>query len=99
MEGHTNQEMKQGPVYIYNGEANLRELKDISLNGASLFFNCSFAIDELRNLNLQGANVFFNGKLQVRWFPLTNDFAKYLTVGDEEESLSRRRCCPNFTTA
>ncbi len=76
MEGRTNREVEQGPVYIYNGVANLSELKDITLNGASLFFNGFFSVDELRHLNLQGANVFFNGKLQVRWFPLPSDFAK-----------------------
>lgn len=66
MEGRPSLEVEQGPVYIYNGVSNLRELKDITLGGASLYFNGSFCVDELRHVNLQGANVFFNGRFQVR---------------------------------
>ena len=66
MEGRSVVEVGQRPVYIYNGVTDLRELKDISLDGASLFFNGTFCVDELRHVSLQGAHVFFNGKLQVR---------------------------------
>lgn len=68
MEGRAVVEEGQRSVYIYNGVTDLRELKDISLNGASLFFNGTFSVDGLRHVNLQGAHVFFNGKLQVRCF-------------------------------
>ncbi|KAF7504825.1 hypothetical protein GJ744_001691 [Endocarpon pusillum] len=64
MEGRPVVEAGQRPVYIYNGVTDLRELKDISLKGASLFFNGTFSVDGLRHVNLQGAHVFFNGKLQ-----------------------------------
>jgi hypothetical protein len=56
------------PVYIYDGISDLKELKDVNLNGASLFFNGSFRVEDLREVDLVGANVFFNGQLHVRRF-------------------------------
>jgi hypothetical protein len=56
----------QGPVYVYNGMANLRELKEVSLDGASLYFNGSFRLEDLRDVELGGANIYLNGQYQVR---------------------------------
>jgi hypothetical protein len=56
------------PVYIYNGISDLKELKEVNLNGASLFFNGSFRVEDLRGVDLVGANVFFNGQVHVRRF-------------------------------
>ncbi len=66
MEGHSEPASGAGPVYIYNGVSNLRELKDVKLNGANLLFNGSFCIEDLRLVDLQGATVFLNGQIQVR---------------------------------
>jgi hypothetical protein len=55
----------RGPVYIYNGVTNLKELKDVTLNGATLFFNGPFRLEDLQGVELQGANVYLNGELQV----------------------------------
>ena len=66
MEGPPSAGPGRGPVYIYNGVADLRELREVSLNGANLFFNGSFCIEDLRNVNFNGAKVFWNGQLQVR---------------------------------
>lgn len=52
-------------MYIFNGVAHLRELKEVSLNGANLFFNGSFRVEDLQDVDLRGANVFLNGQLQV----------------------------------
>lgn len=58
----------QGPVYIYNGVSNLKELKEVNLSGANLFFNGSFYVADLQGVNFGGAKVFLNGQLQVRSF-------------------------------
>lgn len=69
----------QGPVYIYHGVSNLKELKDLNLFGANLFFNGSFDIKDLQDVDLVGASVFLNGALQVR--VLTTQEEKSLTFG------------------
>jgi hypothetical protein len=60
------------PVYIYNGVSDLKELKEVNLNGASLFFNGCFRVGDLRGVDLAGANIFFNGQLHVRRFTPTS---------------------------
>lgn len=66
MEALLNSMLGQGPVYIYNGVSNLRELKEADLNGAKLFFNGKFSIEDLQQVDLVGATVFLNGQLEVR---------------------------------
>ena len=57
-----------GPLYIYNGPSNLKELECINLNGARIFFNGPYDLRDLRNVNLVGATVFMNGQSMVFLF-------------------------------
>jgi hypothetical protein len=54
-----------GPLYIYNGPANLQELERVNLTGARIFFNGSYSLRDLRNVNFMGATVFMNGEQAV----------------------------------
>ena len=54
-----------GPLYIYNGPANLQELERVNLTGARIFFNGSYSLRDLRNVNFLGATVFMNGQEKV----------------------------------
>ena len=51
-----------GPVYIYNGRANLRELENVNLTGVRLYFNGPYDARDLRDVNLRGATILFNGE-------------------------------------
>ena len=54
-----------GPLYIYNGPANLQELERVNLTGARIFFNGSYSLRDIRNVNFMGATVFLNGQQTV----------------------------------
>ena len=56
-----------GPLYIYNGPADLQRLEHVNLTGARIIFNGSYALGDLRNLNLRGATVFLNGQQAVSY--------------------------------
>jgi hypothetical protein len=55
-----------GPLYIYNGPANLQELECVNLTDACIFFNGSYSLRDLRNVNFMGATVFINGQQAVK---------------------------------
>jgi hypothetical protein len=55
-----------GPLYIFNGPANLQELERVNLTGARIFFNGSYSLRDLRNVNFTGARVFMNGHQMVK---------------------------------
>lgn len=64
---------KEGPAYIYNVSTNLRELKDVNLCGANLFFNGPFCVADLSEIDLSGATVILNGQqVSVRAYPLSD---------------------------
>jgi hypothetical protein len=54
-----------GPLYIYNGPANLQELERVNLTGARIFFNGSYSLRDLRNVNFMGTTIFINGQQTV----------------------------------
>src|ERR1700722_9058407 len=54
-----------GPLYIYNGPANLQELERVNLTGARIFFNGSYSLRDLHNVNFMGATIFINGQQTV----------------------------------
>lgn len=55
-----------GPLYIYNGPSNLKELERVNLTGARIFFNGSYDLRDLRKVNFMGATIFMNGQATVR---------------------------------
>jgi hypothetical protein len=75
MEPHPALGTGQGQVYIYNEESNLRELKEVNLNGVHLFFNDCFRVEDLQEADYPGNTVFLNGELQVRTSAPVSEFA------------------------
>lgn len=75
MEPHPALGIGQGQVYIYNGESNLRELEEVNLNGAHIFFNGCFRVEDLQEADLLDDAVFLNGELQVRTSAPDSEFA------------------------
>ena len=74
-----------GPLYIYNGPANLQELECVNLTGARIFFNGSYSLRDARNVNFMGATVFLNGQQTVT--PSIYDFDDKLLMTSTQSPL------------
>ena len=72
-----------GPLHIYNGPSNLKELQRVNLTGAVIFFNGSYDLRELSKVNFMGATVFMNGQATVSCFSSSSLSSLWLTLSSQ----------------